>query len=80
MKINISLFSPNYFFPVISKSSGEAIHIEEYVPTSVPNISARENHLRLSGPNKNIATSTINIVNDVKIDRRSVSLIDRSIR
>lgn len=76
----LSLLSLNYFFPVISNRSGEAIQIDEYVPTIVPNISARENHLRLSGPKKNIATSTINIVNEVKSDRRSVSLIERSIR
>ena len=62
-----------YFFPVISIRSGEAIQTEEYVPTKPPNIRARVNHLRLAGPRRNIATSTIMIVREVNIERRIVS-------
>jgi hypothetical protein len=43
-------------------------------------MSARVNPLILSGPKKNIATSTITIVKVVKSERRIVSQIDPSIR
>jgi hypothetical protein len=72
--------SYTFFCFVRSKSIGDAIQTEEYVPTIVPNIRARVNHLSDSGPKKNIATSTIKTVNDVKRDRRIVSWIERSIR
>ncbi len=69
-----------YFFPVRSTRSGEAIQIDEYAPTRVPNMSARVKPLILSGPKKNIATRTITIVNVVKSERRIVSQIEASIR
>ena len=67
-----------FLFAVISTSNGEAIQIEEYVPTIVPNKSARVNPLRLSGPKKKSARRTINTVDDVRIDRPRVSWIDLS--
>jgi hypothetical protein len=60
---------------VISTRSGEAIQIEEYVPTTVPKRSARVKPERLSGPKKNIARRTIKTVDDVRSDRRIVSWI-----
>ena len=69
----------NYFFFVISIRSGEAIQIDEYVPTTVPKRRARENPLRLSGPKKKSARSTINTVEEVRSERRRVSWIAVSI-
>ncbi len=64
---------------MISTRSGEARKTEEYVPTIVPKRSAKVNPFRLSGPKKNIASSTIKTVDEVKIDRVMVSWIDLSI-
>ena len=64
---------------VISTRSGEARKTEEYVPTIVPNRSARVKPLRLSGPKKNIERRTIKTVDDVRIERVIVSWIDLSI-
>lgn len=58
---------------------GEAIQIEEYVPTTVPNRRARVNPLRLSGPKKKSERSTMNTVEEVRRDRPRVSWIDLSI-
>ncbi len=68
-----------YFFFVISIRSGDAIQIEEYVPTTVPKSRARVNPFKLSGPKMNIARTTINTVEEVRSDLRSVSVIDLSI-
>ena len=54
---------------------GEAIQIDEYVPTTVPKRRARENPFRLSGPKKKSARSTINTVEDVSSDLLRVSWI-----
>ena len=58
---------------MISTRSGEARQTEEYVPTIPPNISARVNPRRLSGPQMNIATRTMITVSEVNIERRIVS-------
>lgn len=68
-----------YFFLVISIRSGEAIQIDEYVPTTVPKRRARVNHFKLSGPKKKSANRTINTVEEVRSDRPMVSWIDLSI-
>ena len=65
-----------YFFLVISMRSGEAIQIDEYVPTTVPKSIARVNHFKLSGPKKKSANRTINTVEEVRRDRPIVSWID----
>lgn len=57
---------------------GDAIQIEEYVPMTVPNRSARVNHFKLSGPKKKSARSTINTVEEVRSDLPRVSWIDLS--
>lgn len=54
------------------------MNIDEYAPTTVPNMSASENPARLPGPKRNTATSTMRIVSEVKIDLRIVSWIDLS--
>lgn len=68
-----------YFFFVISIRSGEAIQIDEYVPTTVPKRRASVNHFKLSGPKKKSAKRTINTVEEVRRDRPIVSWIDLSI-
>jgi hypothetical protein len=57
---------------------GLAIQIDEYVPTTLPNISARVNPFKLLGPQINNATRTIITVREVKRERRIVSWIDLS--
>ena len=71
--------SKYYLRPVRSIRSGDAIQIDEYPPTIVPNMRARVNPFMLSGPQKNIDTRTIIIVKIVKSERRIVSQIDLSI-
>lgn len=63
----------HYFLFVISMRRGEAIQMEEYVPTSPPKMSARVNPLRLAGPKMNIAMRTMITVREVKSDRLIVS-------
>ncbi len=77
--ISFLIIGTNSYFFVISTKSGEAIKIDEYVPTIVPKRRASVNHLRLSGPKKNNAKSTIKTVDEVRIDRVIVSWIDLSI-
>ena len=52
---------------------GEARHTDEYVPTIPPYIRASVNPRRLAGPKRNMATSTIITVREVKSERRIVS-------
>ena len=63
---------------MISTRSGEAMKIDEYVPTTVPKRRARVNPFRLTGPKKKSARRTMKTVEDVRIDRLIVSLIDLS--
>jgi hypothetical protein len=60
-------------------SIGEAINIELYVQTIVPNIITKINHLIVSGQNRNIVVSTKRRVRLVYILLLSVSLTDKSI-
>jgi hypothetical protein len=64
---------------VRSTRSGEATQTDEYVPMIVPYIRAKTNPLRLSGPQKKSAMSTIITVDETKSDRRIVSHIEVSI-
>lgn len=65
---------------MISIRRGDAIQIDEYVPTTVPKRSASVNPFRLSGPKKKRARRTIKTVDEVRSDRLIVSCIALSIR
>ena len=74
------LYEDIYYFFLLSlnksTTTGDAINIEEYVPTNTPTISENTNPIKFSPPNKNIIINTNNVVKDVFMVLLIVEFID----
>ena len=64
-------------FFIVSKTTGVAMHTDEYVPTTIPISRAKAKPLITSPPKINVTNNTKNVVRDVLTVRLIVLLIDR---